>query len=204
MSQRLEVHPTHPHQRTLRLAVDALNAGGLVAYPTDTTYALACHIGDKRASDRIIALRRLHKHHQLTLACRDLSDLGTYAIVDNMSYRLLKRFTPGPFTFILKATREVPKRLVHAKRRSIGIRVPNDVVAQSLLDAMGEPLLTTTLRLAGAEEPLTDGHEIKARLDKEVDIILDAGPRGTALSTIVDLSSGQAELVRQGLGEIIF
>ena len=173
MSQLLHVHPENPQRRLLQIAAEALAGGALVAYPTDTCYALACHIGDKRALDRIIALRRLKKNHQFTLACRDLSELGVYARVDNSSYRLLKRATPGPFTFILRASKEVPKRLVHEKRRTIGIRVPDHPVAQMLLEIMGEPVMTTTLRLEDV-----DGKERQKQIlqaNKRCNVCLSAG-----------------------------
>ncbi len=202
MSQLLTIHPDNPQRRLLQIAVDALHRGGLVVYPTDTTYALGCHIGDKKALERIISLRRLHKHHQFTLACRDLSELGAYARVDNISYRLLKRVTPGPFTFILRATKEVPKRLVHQKTRTIGIRVPDNPIAQLLLELMGEPIMTTTLRMPDADEPLQDPREIHAQLGKQVDVVLDGGICGVDVSTVVDLTGEHPEIVRQGIGEL--
>lgn len=206
MSQLLHVHPENPQRRLLLVAAKTLADGGLVAYPTDTSYALACHIGDKRALDRIIALRRLRKNHQFTLACRDLSELGTYARVDNSSYRLLKRATPGPFTFILRASKEVPKRLVHEKRRTIGIRVPDHPVAQMLLELMGEPIMTTTLRLPdvdGEEQDLfIDGEDIADRIGKQLDVIIDAGACGLEESTVIDLTEDVPQLVRQGKGEL--
>ena len=202
MSQLLKVHPVNPQRRLLQRGADALDRGGLVVYPTDTAYALGCHIGDKGALERIVALRRLPRHHQFTLACSDLSELGVYARVDNVSYRLLKRATPGPFTFVLRATREVPKRLVHAKRRTIGIRVPDHAVAQGLLALHGEPIMTTTLRLAEDESPLTDPEEFVERLRNRVDVILDAGMGGDEPSTVVDLTDGVPEIVRQGKGRL--
>ena len=202
MSQYLEVHPQNPQRRLVQIAVDALQSGGLVVYPSDTTYALACHLGDKRALERIVALRRLHKNHQFTLACRDLSELGTYARVDNANYRLLKRATPGPFTFILRATKEVPKRLVHAKRRTIGIRVPGNPIAQLLLELMGEPVMTTTLRLHDADEPFMDPHAIQEAIGKQVEVILAGGIAGVEGSTVVDLTGAVPEIVRQGLGDL--
>ena len=205
MPQVLTIHPTHPQSRLLSQAVEIINKGGLVVYPTDTSYALACHLGDKKALERIVALRRLAKHHQFTLACRDLSELGTYARVDNMDYRLLKRLTPGPFTFILQATREVPKRLIHAKRKSIGIRVPEHPVAMALLEHLGEPLMTTTMRLPDFSEEedelhLSDPRSIAQAVGNRVDLILDAGICDTASSTIVDLTQGGIEILRQGKG----
>ena len=200
MSQLLTIHPDNPQRRLLQIAADALHRGGLVVYPTDTTYALGCHIGDKGALEKIIALRRLHKHHQFTLACRDLSELGTYARVDNINYRLLKRATPGPFTFILRATKEVPKRLVHQKTRTIGIRVPGNPIAQQLLELMGEPIMTTTLRMPEADEPLHDALDIQEALGKQVDVVLDGGACGLEVSTVVDLTGDSPEIVRQGKG----
>ena len=202
MSQLLAVHPQNPQKRLVQIAVDALVAGGLVVYPTDTAYAIGCHIGDKGALERIVALRRLDKRHQFTLACSDLRELGTYATVDNINYRLLKRVTPGPFTFVLRATREVPKRLVNAKRRTIGIRVPDHPIAQQLLELMGEPIMTTTLRLAGEEDPFTSAEEIYAEIGKQVDVVLDGGPCGVELSTVVDLTTPSPEILRQGKGEL--
>ncbi len=202
MSQLLTIHPDNPQKRLLQIAADVLHRGGLVVYPTDTTYALGCHIGDKGALDKIIALRRLHKHHHFTLACRDLSELGTYARVDNVNYRLLKRVTPGPFTFILRATKEVPKRLVHQKTRTIGIRVPGNNITQTLLELMGEPIMTTTLRMPDAEEPLQDALDIQELLGKQVDVVLDGGLCGTEVSTVLDLTGPHPQVTRQGKGEI--
>lgn len=202
MSQLLSVHPQNPQQRKLQLAVNALAEGGLVVYPTDTAYAIGCHIGDKSALERIMALRRLDKRHQFTLACSDLRELGVYARVDNANYRLLKRVTPGPFTFVLRATRDVPKRLIHAKRRTIGLRVPDHPIAAQLLALMGEPIMTTTLRLADEEHPLTDAQEIHERLGSQVDVVLDGGICGVELSTVVDLTGPNPEIIRQGKGEL--
>ena len=202
VSQKLDIHPTHPQGRMLRMVAQIVADGGVVVYPTDTAFALGCHLGDKNALERIIRIRQLHKNHQFTLACRDLSELGTYARVDNAEYRLLRRHTPGPFTFIMKASREVPRRLMHVKRRTIGMRVPDHPVALGLLNMVGEPILTTTLRMPGEATPLTSGEEISARLTKLVDVILDDGSQQTGVSTVVDLSEGSPEIVRQGVGEI--
>ncbi len=204
MTQVLNIHPTHPQQRLLAQAVQVLQRGGLVVYPTDTTYALACHIGDKSALARIVTLRRLHKHHQFTLACKDLSELGTYARVDNMDYRLLKRATPGPFTFILRASREVPKRLVHERRKTIGLRVPDHPIASALLAALGEPLMTTSLRLPDHEEALRDVDEVRQAVGNRVDLILDGGSCGLVPSTVIDLTADLPEIVRQGKGQLDF
>ena len=202
MAQHLRVHPTDPQIRLLKIAAEALHKGGLVIYPSDTTYAIACHMGDKAALEKIIALRNLDKNHQFSLACRDLSDLATYAKVENADYRLLKRNTPGPFTFILQASREVPKRLVHPKKKLIGLRVPDHPIVQGLLEVFGEPMVTATLRLEDADENLGDIEEIVETLGnhRDIDVILDGGPCGIETSTIVDLSDGDPLIVRQGLG----
>lgn len=202
MAQHLRVHPTDPQIRLLKIAAEALHKGGLVIYPSDTTYAIACHMGDKAALEKIIALRNLDKNHQFSLACRDLSDLATYAKVENADYRLLKRNTPGPFTFILQASREVPKRLVHPKKKLIGLRVPDHPIVQGLLEVFGEPMVTATLRLEEADENLGDIEEIVETLGnhRDIDVILDGGPCGIETSTIVDLSDGDPVIVRQGLG----
>ena len=202
MAQHLRVHPTDPQNRLLKIAAEALHKGGLVIYPSDTTYAIACHMGDKAALEKIIALRNLDKNHQFSLACRDLSDLATYAKVENADYRLLKRNTPGPFTFILQASREVPKRLVHPKKKLIGLRVPDHPIVQGLLEIFGEPMVTATLRLEEADENLGDIEEIVETLGnhRDIDVILDGGPCGIETSTIVDLSDGDPVVMRQGLG----
>lgn len=202
MAQHLRVHPTDPQNRLLKIAAEALHKGGLVIYPSDTTYAIACHMGDKAALEKIITLRNLDKNHQFSLACRDLSDLATYAKVENADYRLLKRNTPGPFTFILQASREVPKRLVHPKKKLIGLRVPDHPIVQGLLEIFGEPMVTATLRLEEADENLGDIEEIVETLGnhRDIDVILDGGPCGIETSTIVDLSDGDPLIVRQGLG----
>jgi|TARA_B110000971_G_scaffold158801_1_gene162220 tRNA threonylcarbamoyl adenosine modification protein (Sua5/YciO/YrdC/YwlC family) len=179
-----------------------MHKGGLVIYPSDTTYAIACHMGDKSALEKIIALRNLDKNHQFSLACRDLSDLANYAKVENADYRLLKRNTPGPFTFILQASREVPKRLVHPKKKLIGLRVPDHPVVQGLLEVFGEPMVTATLRLEDADENLGDIDEIVESLGnhRDIEVILDGGRCGIETSTIVDMSDGDPVIVRQGLG----
>ena len=200
MSQYFSIHPTHPQQRLLDQAAAIVARGGLVVYPTDTTYALGCHIGDKGALERIRQIRRLDKHHHLTLLCRDLSELGTYARVDNAAYRILKRLTPGPFTFLLPATREVPRRLVHARKKTIGLRVPDHPIALGLLEALGEPMMTTTMILPGEALPLSDPEDIRERLEKSVDLIIDGGFCGVEQTTVVDLTVQGGEIVRQGAG----
>jgi len=200
LSQYFSIHPTHPQQRLLEQAAAIVAAGGLVVYPTDTTYALGCHIGDKGALERIHLIRRLDRHHHMTLLCRDLSELGTYARVDNAAYRILKRLTPGPFTFLLPATREVPRRLVHPKRKTIGLRVPAHPIALGLLEALGEPMMTTTMILPGEEQPMVDPELIRERLERSVDLIIDGGFCGVEQTTVVDLTVPGGEVVRQGAG----
>jgi tRNA threonylcarbamoyl adenosine modification protein (Sua5/YciO/YrdC/YwlC family) len=201
LSQFFSVHPTHPQQRLLKQAADIVSRGGLVVYPTDTTYALGCHIGDKNALDRVRQIRRLDKHHDLTLVCRDLSELGTYARVDNAAYRILKRLTPGPYTFLLPATREVPRRMVHPKKKTIGLRVPDNPIALGLLEALGEPMMTTTMRLPDDELPLLDPEEIRERLEHAVDLVIDGGFGGVESTTVVDLTVAGGEVIRAGAGE---
>jgi tRNA threonylcarbamoyl adenosine modification protein (Sua5/YciO/YrdC/YwlC family) len=200
VSQYFAVHLTHPQRRLLVQAADIVRGGGVIVYPTDSTYALGCHIGDKAALDRIRAIRRLDKLHHFTLVCRDLSELSIYAQVDNTSYRTLKHFTPGPFTFLLKASREVPRRLVHPKRRTIGIRVPQHAIAQGLLDALGEPMMSTSLILPGATEALSDPQEFRHQLESQVDLIIDGGSCGLTATTVVDLTELPPVVVRPGLG----
>jgi tRNA threonylcarbamoyl adenosine modification protein (Sua5/YciO/YrdC/YwlC family) len=201
VSQYLTVHPSRPQQRLLSRAAEIVAAGGLLVYPTDTTYALGCHIGDKQALERIRRIRQLDDKHRFTLACRDLSEIANYARVSDPNYRILKHLTPGPFTFLLPATKEVPKRLVHPKRRTIGLRIPDHPVALGLLDALGEPIMTTTMRLPGAELPLSDPEDIRDRVGNVVDVILDGGACGLLSTTVVDLTGEAPQVVRQGLGE---
>lgn len=201
MSQFFAVHPTHPQQRLIARACEIIGSGGLAVYPTDTTYALGCHIGDKSALDRIRQIRRLDEGHHFTLACRDLSEIAVYARVSNTSFRLLKQLTPGPFTFLLPATRETPRRLVHPKRKTIGLRVPDHPIAQALLATLGEPMMTTTMQLPGEDLPLSDPEDIRDRVGKVVDVIMDGGACGVLSTTIIDLTGDVPELVRQGLGE---
>ena len=203
MTQLLNVHPTHPQARLLKMAAEALHRGELVAYPSDTTYALACHVGDKAAVEKLIQIRPLAKNHQFTLACRDLSELSTYARVENADYRLLKRNTPGPFPFILQASKHVPKRLVHPKKRTIGLHIPDHPIVQGLLEVLQEPMLTSTLRLPEEEQCLQKGDEILKRLKNQIAIVLDGGPGGIEFSTVVDLTQGDAEIVRQGVGDLV-
>jgi tRNA threonylcarbamoyl adenosine modification protein (Sua5/YciO/YrdC/YwlC family) len=202
MAQLFSVHPVDPQVRSLRQAAQILDHGGVGAIPTDSCYALACHLDDKAAVDRIRQIRRIDERHLLTLMCRDLSDIGLYAKVDNRQYRLLKNATPGPYTFILEATKEVPRRLSHPSRKTIGLRVPDHRVASGLLDVLGQPLLTTTLQLPGDELPLNDAEHICERLDHQIDFVLDAGACGVEPTTIVDLTGPEAVLVRQGKGAV--
>jgi tRNA threonylcarbamoyl adenosine modification protein (Sua5/YciO/YrdC/YwlC family) len=202
MAQLFGVHPVDPQVRSLRQAAQILDHGGVGAIPTDSCYALACHLDDKAAVDRVRQIRRIDERHLLTLMCRDLSDIALYAKVDNRQYRLLKNATPGPYTFILEATREVPRRLSHPSRKTIGLRVPDHRVAAGLLDVLGQPLLTTTLQLPGDEMPLNDPIDILERLDHQVDFVLDAGACGIEPTTIVDLTGPEAVLIRQGKGAV--
>jgi len=201
MSQLFELHPRNPQLRLIRRAVEILREGGLIVYPTDSCYALGCHIGDKAAMERIQRIRRTDKAHHFTLVCRDLSEIARYARVENWQYRLLKAHTPGPYTFILEATREVPRRLMNPKRRTIGLRVPEHPVVQLLLAELGEPIMSSTLLLPGDESPLTDAREIRERLQHDVDAVLDAGSCGIEPTTVVDLAGDGVFLVRQGRGD---
>ena len=202
MSQLFHIHPENPQARLVRQAVDLVRAGGLVVYPTDSCYALGCHIGDKAAMERIHRIRETDENHNFTLVCRDLSEIATYARVDNAVYRLLKAHTPGPYTFILQATREVPRRLQNPRRKTIGIRVPSHRVARALLDELGEPLMSSTLWLPGDPLPLTDADEIRARLEHRVDVVIEAGPVGIEPTTVVDLTGAAPVIARQGRGVV--
>lgn len=202
MAQYFEVHPENPQVRLLRQAAQILADGGIVAIPTDSSYALVCHLDDKRAVEELRRIRGVDERHHLTLLCRDLSELATYARVDNQQYRLLKHATPGPYTFVLEATKEVPRRVSHPSRRTIGLRVPDHRVAQELLAALGQPLLATTLILPGDEAPLNDPHEIRSRLEHVVQAVVDAGACPMAPTTVVDLSGREPVLVRLGRGDL--
>ena len=201
MAQLFEVHPDHPQHRLLKQAADILHQGGLVALPTDSGYALVCHLDDKAAADRLRQVRGVDDRHHLTLLCRDLSELASYARVDNTQYRLLKLGTPGPYTFILEATKEVPRRLSHPSRRTIGLRVPEHKVVQALLDQLGQALLGTTLILPGETQAQTDAHEIREALQKRIQAVIDIGTCPTQPTTVVDLSSGTPQLIRVGQGD---
>ena len=201
MSQYFEVHPENPQPRLLKQAAQILHAGGIAAIPTDSSYALVCHLDDKAAAERLRRIRGVDDKHHLTLLCRDLSEVASYARVDNRQYRLLKQATPGPFTFILEATREVPRRVSHPSRRTIGLRVPGHAVTQGLLELLGQALLATTLIPPGERQPLNDPHEIRARYQKLVQAIVDAGACPMAPTTVVDLSGAEPVLVREGRGD---
>lgn len=202
MARLLEIHPRDPQPRLIAEVVAAIRNGELIAYPTDSSYALGCHIGDKRAMDRIRRIRQADKNHNFTLVCSDLSEISAYARVENWAYRLIKSHTPGPYTFILRATREVPKRLQHPKRRTIGLRVPKNAIVQAMLRSLGEPIMSSTLSLPGDDLPLTDVHEIEDRIGNEIDIIVDGGPAGVTPTTVIDLSRGNIEILRHGLGDV--
>lgn len=200
--QRFELHPKNPQQRLVRQAAEILRAGGVIAYPTDSCYALGCHIGDKDALERIRRIRAADRHHHFTLVCRDLAEIAKYARVDTPQFRLLKTCTPGPYTFLLEATREVPRRLQHEKRRTIGIRVPDHPVPRMLLEELGEPIMSSTLMLPGDELPLNDVDEIEARLGAQLDALLDGGACGLEPTTVVDLAAAPPAVVRVGRGSV--
>lgn len=202
MASIVEIHPVDPQPRRIAQVVSAIRDGGLIAYPTDSSYALGCHIGDKKAMDRIHRIRQTDKNHNFTLVVRDLSEISLYARVDNWAYRLLKSLTPGPYTLILQATREVPKRLQNPRRRTIGLRVPDHPIVAALLDALGEPIMSSTLSLPGDDKPLTDPYEIDRRIGHEIELIVDAGPTGIEPTTVIDLSGGSVEILRKGRGDI--
>ena len=201
MSQFFQLHPVNPQERLVKQAVDLIRDGAVAVYPTDSAYALGCHLGDKKALDRLRRIRRVDDKHNFTLVCRDLSEIATYARVSNTVYRLLNAFTPGPYTFILEATRDVPRRLLHPKRRTIGIRVPDNKIVLALLEELGEPLLSTTLILPGETLPMTDADEIRDRLQYDVDLIIDGGHCGIEPTTVVSLVDDQPRVIRVGCGD---
>ncbi len=200
MSQFIAIHPDNPQARLIHQVVDVLKKGGVIIYPTDSCYALGCMLGEKEAMQRILNIRQISLSHHLTLMCHDLSALGTYAKVDNTQFRLLKAATPGSYTFILQATKEVPRRTLHPKRNTIGLRVPDNTIAQAILAELDEPLLSSTLMLPNEEEPLTDPYEIQDRLSHQVDLIIDGGWCGTEPTTVVDMTDG-ISLIRAGKGD---
>jgi len=201
VSQYLSIHSENPQERLIAKAVDSLRRGGLMIYPTDSVYAIGCRIGDKSALERIRSIRQLDKNHNFTLVCRDLSELGSYARVENSAFRLLKSKTPGPFTFILNATSEVPKRLQHPKRKTIGIRVPNSAIVKALLEELQEPIMSVTLTMPDDQYPLTDPYEIKQLMNHHVDVIVDGGYCGLEPTTVIDLTDHTPKLLRQGAGD---
>ncbi len=202
MAEYLELHPVTPQQRLIRRAVEIVRGGGVIAYPTDSCYALGCRLGDKEALETVRRIRQADRHHHFTLVCRDLAEIAHYARLETWQFRLLKAATPGPYTFILPATRETPKRLQHARRGTIGIRVPDHPVPQLLLHELGEPLMSSTLILPGDDLPLTDGPEIRERLDSQLSAILDGGHCGIEPTTVVDLSLEAPAVVRRGRGDL--
>jgi tRNA threonylcarbamoyl adenosine modification protein (Sua5/YciO/YrdC/YwlC family) len=202
MTHFLQVHPVNPQRRLLEQAADIIRAGGVVVYPTDSSYALGCQLGDKAAAERMRQIRGRTADHEMTLVCRDLSEIATYAKVENWAYRLLRALTPGPYTFILRATNEVPKRFQHPKRRTIGIRVPDHTIARDLLDVLHEPLMSTTLQLPEDDLPMTEPDIILDKLSRRVDAVIDGGACGVEPTTVLDLSGGAVALVRKGKGDI--
>jgi tRNA threonylcarbamoyl adenosine modification protein (Sua5/YciO/YrdC/YwlC family) len=202
MSQFFQVHPDNPQLRLIKQAAQIIDAGGIVALPTDSCYALVCHLDDKDAVERLRRIRGVDDKHHLTLLCRDLSEISSYARVDNRQYRLLKATTPGPYTFILEATKEVPRRLSHPSRKTIGLRVPENRIAHALLEELGQPLLGTTLILPGQGEPLTDPDDVRERLERQVELVIDGGACGPEPTTVVDLTGEEPVLIRQGRGDV--
>ncbi|PQZ95751.1 threonylcarbamoyl-AMP synthase [Arthrobacter sp. MYb227] len=201
MARFFDVHPENPQARSIAQAVDLLRNGGLIAYPTDSCYALGAQIGNREALDRIKQIRQLDDKHHFTLVCKDFAQLGQYVEVNNMVFRNIKAVTPGSYTFILPATKEVPRRLMHSKKKTIGVRIPDNAVVQALLEELGEPILSSTLLLPGEEEPMTQGWEIKEALDNVVEGVIDSGECGTEPTTVIDYSSGEAVIARVGLGD---
>jgi len=201
MSSFLQVHPSDPEDRNIKQIANVLLAGGVIVYPTDSTYALGCHIGDRGALDRIRRIRQLEDKHNFTLVCKDLSSLASYAQVHNSAYRILKAYTPGPYTFILKATPEVPRRLLHPKKKTIGLRVPDNAIAQAILEKMGEPIMSTSLILPDEDERLVDPYDMRLKIGKLVDLIVDGGVCGVEATTMVDLVDGIPKVIREGKGD---
>ncbi|MEU3349852.1 L-threonylcarbamoyladenylate synthase [Streptomyces sp. NPDC006700] len=202
MAKYFDVHPDNPQPRAIRQVADSVRDGALIAYPTDSCYALGCRLGSRDGIERIRTIRHLDDRHHFTLVCQDFAQLGQFVRIDNDVFRAIKASTPGSYTFILPATREVPRMLQHPKKKTVGVRIPDHVVTQALLTELGEPLLSSTLLLPDEEEPLTQGWEIKDRLDHVLDAVVDSGDCGTEPTTVIDFSSGEAEVVRQGAGDI--
>ncbi|WP_163833015.1 L-threonylcarbamoyladenylate synthase [Spartinivicinus ruber] len=201
MSQFFQIHPENPQQRLINQAADIINQGGVVIFPTDSAYAIGCHIGEKKAIDRIRRIRQIDSRHNFTLMCRDLAEISTYAKVDNSAYRLLKAYTPGSYTFILEATREVPRRFLHPKRRTIGLRVPDCQVTQALLESLSSPMMSVTMILPGEKEPMIDPYEMRQLLEQQVDLIIDGGYCGMEATTVVSMLDDVPELLREGKGD---
>jgi tRNA threonylcarbamoyl adenosine modification protein (Sua5/YciO/YrdC/YwlC family) len=200
MTQRFYIHPDNPQMRLITQAVDILNRGGVIVYPTDSSYALGCHLTEKNAVARMRQIRQLDDAHYFTLMCRDLSDIATYAQVDNTTYRFLKAHTPGPYTFLLNATKEMPKKLRHIKRKTVGIRVPDNLIALTLLQTLNAPIISSTLKLPGEEYPLIDPNDIYYQLKNRVDLIIDSGTGGLESTTVIDFVEGKPTVIRKGKG----
>ncbi len=200
MAKLLTIHPENPQARYISQAVDIIRRGGLVAYPTDSAYALGCHIGDKMALDRIRGIRQLDKNHNFTLVCRDLSEIATYAKVNNQVFRMIKAYTPGPFTFILESTSETPRRLKHPKRKTIGLRIPDNAIALALLEALDEPMMSSTLIMPSDSQPLTDPYDIRETLHHQLELVIDGGFCGMEATTVVDMTGEEPVIARQGCG----
>jgi len=202
VSQYFEIHAANPQKRLITQAVAVVRGGGVIVYPTDSCYALGCCLGDKEPMERIRRIRQVDSSHDFTLVCSDLSELATYARVDNTAFRLLKTLTPGPYTFILQASREVPRRLQNPRRKSIGLRVPSHPICQALLESLGEPLMSSTLTLPGDELPMTDAHEMRERLGSRVDLVIDGGYCGIEPTTVLDLTGETPNVLRYGRGDV--
>ncbi|WP_414940665.1 L-threonylcarbamoyladenylate synthase [Amycolatopsis sp. cmx-11-51] len=201
MARYFDVHPENPQRRAIGQVVDILRGDGLIAYPTDSCFALGCQLGNKDGIDRIRSIRKLDDRHHFTLVCQDFAQLGQFVHIDNAVFRAIKASTPGSYTFILPATKEVPRRLLHAKKKTVGVRIPDHVVTQALLGELGEPLLSSTLLLPDQEEPMTQGWDIKERLEHVVDAVIDSGECGVEPTTVIDFSAGEPEIVRRGAGD---
>ncbi|MBT4452113.1 MAG: threonylcarbamoyl-AMP synthase [Gammaproteobacteria bacterium] len=204
MAQFFDIHPQNPQKRLIQQAVKIIDEGGLIISPTDSSYALGCHIGDKNAMERIQRIRKLNNKHHFTLVCSDLSEIGTYAKVDNSSYRLMKTLTPGPYTFLLKATSEVPRRLMNPKRKTIGVRVPGNIITNSILEELGQPIMSSTLISPGEKDALDDVEDICERFKHDVDLIIGGGPCGVEPTTVINLIDGNPEVLRFGKGDAEF
>ncbi|MFJ9626470.1 L-threonylcarbamoyladenylate synthase [Streptomyces sp. NPDC101175] len=202
MAKYFDVHPDNPQPRTISQIADSVRSGALIAYPTDSCYALGCQLGNRDGMERIRTIRHLNDRHHFTLVCQNFAQLGQFVHIDNDVFRAIKASTPGSYTFILPATKEVPRQLLNAKKKTVGVRIPDHVVTQALLAELGEPLLSSTLLLPDEEEPMTQGWEIKDRLDHVVDAVVDSGDCGTEPTTVIDFSSGEAEIVRKGAGDV--